>query len=80
MSDNNNDFLTKVTDLLEALRVHLQNDGGDLELDRIEGKTVYLRLRGACGCCPHAQAALKQGIEQILKEQIDPEIIVERVE
>ena len=74
------DLTGKIKALLEELRANLQADGGDLEIVDIVGKIVKLRLKGACGCCPHAQATLKQGIEQILKEQIDPEIIVERVE
>ncbi|MDX9866947.1 MAG: NifU family protein [Kiritimatiellia bacterium] len=64
---------------LEELRGMLQADGGDMELVSITGKTVSLRLRGACGSCPHATLTLKQGIERILREQIDPEITVERV-
>ena len=64
---------------LEELRGMLQVDGGDMELVSITGKTVSLRLRGACGSCPHATLTLKQGIERILREQIDPEITVERV-
>ena len=44
-----------------------------------EGKTVKLRLRGACGSCPHAAMTLKHGIERALRESIDPEITVERV-
>lgn len=63
---------------LEELRSALQADGGDLELVSIEGLTVTLSLRGACGCCPHAQMTLKQGIERILREKVDPEIVVER--
>jgi len=64
---------------LEDLRKMLQADGGDAELIEIAGKTVKLRLRGACGSCPHATMTLKQGIERALRESIDPEIIVERV-
>ncbi|MCQ2367409.1 MAG: NifU family protein [Kiritimatiellae bacterium] len=63
---------------LEELRIGLQNDGGDLELVKIEGKVVYLKLVGHCGSCPFAMMTLKQGIEVALKE-IDPEITVERV-
>lgn len=73
------DLTVKITDLLEKLRVYLQNDGGDLEVVAIEGKSVQLRLRGACGSCPHATQTLKLGIEQALRDQIDPEIVVERV-
>ncbi|MCL1922188.1 MAG: NifU family protein [Kiritimatiellaeota bacterium] len=65
---------------LEELRKMLQADGGDLELVEIVDKTVRLRLRGACGCCPHAAMTLKHGIERQLRASIDPEIIVERAE
>jgi len=64
---------------LEGLRVGLQNDGGDLEFVKIEGKVVYLRLVGHCGSCPFAMMTIKQGIEVALQE-IDPEITVERVQ
>ncbi len=74
-----NEFNQSIKDKLEGLRGMLQADGGDLELIDIEGKTVHLRLRGACGCCPHAMMTLKSGIERVLREEIDPEITVERV-
>lgn len=64
--------------MLEELRKMLQADGGDLELVAIEGKTVKLRLTGHCGSCPFAMLTLKNGIEQKLQE-LDPEIVVERV-
>ena len=69
----------KITARLEELRVHLQADGGDLEIVAIEGKTVKLRLRGACGGCPHAAMTIKGGLERILRDEIDPEIEIERV-
>ena len=69
----------KIKELLEALRISLQNDGGDLELVKIDGNQVFLKLTGACGCCPHAQMTLKQGIERVLREQISEDITVERV-
>ncbi len=68
----------KIKQKLEELRVHLQADGGDMELVKIEGKKVFLKLKGACGCCPHATMTLKDGIERILKEQVDAGILVER--
>ena len=69
----------KITARLEELRCHLQADGGDLESVSIEGKTVNLKLRGACGCCPHATMTIKNGLERILRDEIDPEITIERV-
>ena len=68
----------KIKAKLDELRVGLQADGGDLELVKIEGKVVYVKLVGHCGGCPFAMMTLKQGIETALRE-IDPEITVERV-
>ena len=74
------DFEKKALEMLDLIRVHLQNDGGDLEVVGIKEKTITLKLKGACGCCPHAQATLKQGIEAYLRENLDPEIVVERAQ
>jgi len=69
----------KIRARLEELRDMLKADGGDLEVVTINGAQVQLRLTGACGCCPHATMTIKQGIERILKEEIDQNIIVEQV-
>lgn len=69
----------KITARLNELRQYLQADGGDLEIVKIEGKTVQLKLRGACGGCPHATMTIKNGLERVLREEIDPEITIERV-
>jgi Fe-S cluster biogenesis protein NfuA len=69
----------KIRDRLEQLRGMLQSDGGDLEVVSIDGTNVKLKLKGACGGCPHATITIKQGIERILKDEIDAGISVERV-
>lgn len=70
----------KIRTKLNDLRAMLQADGGDLEIVSIAGTDVKLRLKGACGCCPHATMTLKQGIEQVLRDEIDNTIVVERAE
>ncbi|MBE6381068.1 MAG: NifU family protein [Lentisphaerae bacterium] len=69
----------KITARLNEMRQYLQADGGDLEIVSIEDKIVRLKLRGACGGCPHATMTIKQGLERVLREEIDPEITIERV-
>ena len=71
-------FEATVVAKLDELRTALQGHGGDLELVAIEGKTVQLKLRGACGTCPHAAETLKSYIEAALRSEIDPEIEVVR--
>jgi Fe-S cluster biogenesis protein NfuA len=69
----------KIRAKLEELRKMLQADGGDLEIVEIQDKLVKLRLKGACGGCPHATMTIKQGLERILREAVDPGISIERV-
>jgi Fe-S cluster biogenesis protein NfuA len=70
----------KIRAKLDELRVHLQADGGDLEIISVEGKKVSVRLQGACGCCPHATMTIKEGLQRILREEIDKDIVIERVD
>lgn len=69
----------KIRAKLEELRKLLQDDGGDLEVVSIVDTTVKLKLTGACGCCPHATATIKQGLERMLRESVDEKITVEQV-
>lgn len=64
---------------LDELRPMLQQDGGDLEFVKMDGKVVTLKLVGHCGSCPYAMMTLKQGIESQL-QSIDPELTVARAE
>jgi len=64
----------RVEKALAKLRVHLQRDGGDVELvDVDEDGVVKVRLTGACVGCPMSQMTLSMGIERELKKEI-PEI------
>ena len=73
-------FEEKIRAALDEVRPGLQNDGGDVELVSVDGKTVTLKLTGHCGSCPYAMMTLKNGIENYLREQVDPEITVVRAE
>ena len=62
-----------VEKVLDELRPFLISDGGNVEIDEIDGPIVKVRLQGACGSCPSSTMTLKMGIERKLKEMI-PEI------
>ena len=69
----------KVAKVIEEVRPMLQADGGDVELVEVEDSgVVKLRLQGACAGCPGAQMTLKNGIERMLREKVDPGIVVEQ--
>jgi len=57
----------------------LKADGGDLDLIDIEGRKVYVALRGKCSFCPSSEFTLKQYIESKLREFVSDDIEVEEV-
>lgn len=65
--------------LTEEVRPVLIADGGDVELYDVEGDTVKVVLKGACGSCSSSTATLKIAIEARLQERISPSIVVEAV-
>lgn len=54
----------------------LKNDGGDIELVDIEGKNVYVRLKGACAGCPGAKATLKNLVEETIRKDVSEDLNV----
>ncbi len=69
----NNETEEKIKQLIEKIRPFLINDGGDLEFIKYQDNIVYVKLTGACEGCPMMDVTLKDGIEQILTNEI-PEI------
>jgi Fe-S cluster biogenesis protein NfuA len=57
----------------DKIRPALQMDGGDIEFVELDGKTVKVRLQGACSGCPSAAMTLQMGVYRLLKEAV-PEI------
>ena len=64
------EFEAKVRETIDKVRRFLQADGGDLELVKIEGRDVHVRLQGACKGCPGAAYTLKLGVEAALRREI----------
>jgi Fe-S cluster biogenesis protein NfuA len=63
----------RVREVIELIRPAIQADGGDIRLERVEGRTVTVQLLGVCESCPISPVTLKQGVERILRERV-PEI------
>ncbi len=68
---------SRVEKALESVRSALMSHGGNVELAGILGKTVLVKLTGACGGCPHAQMTLRSVVEEAIRREV-PE--VEKVE
>ena len=60
----------------ERIRPYLASDGGWLEILELQDKTLKIRYQGACGSCPSSLTGTLMAIENMIKEEIDPEIEV----
>jgi|ERR1043166_27910 Fe-S cluster biogenesis protein NfuA len=69
--------LAQINDLLdERIRPYLAGDGGWLEVLELEDSTLRIRYEGACGSCPSSLTGTLMAIENMIKEEIDPDISV----
>jgi Fe-S cluster biogenesis protein NfuA len=60
----------------EKIRPYLASDGGWLEILSFEENTLKIRYQGACGSCPSSLTGTLMAIENMIKEELDPEIHV----
>lgn len=68
-----------MTVLDEMVRPRLKQDGGDVELVDIDGKTVTVALRGMCVSCPSSRLTVEGLIQQTLRDQVEQDIVVKEV-
>ena len=61
--------LRAIDRVIESLRPALRADGGDIELVDVQGRTVFVKLTGACTGCGMAGMTLG-GIQQHLMEEL----------
>lgn len=67
------DIELKIISTLDKIRPFLINDGGNIEYIKYENHIVYVKLTGACANCSMMNITLKDGIEELLKNEI-PEV------
>lgn len=74
---NDDPVIAQINELLdERIRPYLASDGGWLEVVSLEDKTLNIRYEGACGSCPSSLTGTLMAIENMIKDEIDPEIEV----
>lgn len=66
-SDRTPGELEELEAAINYIRPAVQADGGDIELERIEGDRVVLKMAGACDGCPMATQTLVLGVERVMK-------------
>ena len=60
----------------EIIRPALANDGGGLEVIKVEGNDVVIKYQGACGSCPSSTGGTLAAISRALKGYCDPNLEV----
>ncbi len=70
--------LIKIDSIInKSVRPYLQMDGGDLQLLALEGNVLRINYQGACGSCPSSAMGTLKAIENLLRDEYNPEITVE---
>jgi Fe-S cluster biogenesis protein NfuA len=64
---------------LQSVLPYIKSHEGNMQLSRIEGDVVYLRLEGTCDGCPASATTLKLAVERAILERV-PEIREVRAE
>lgn len=72
--------MQKVLEVIDnEIRPKLQADGGDIELVDVDGKRISVALHGRCSQCRSSEVTIRNLVEKMLREQVEPDIVVEEV-
>jgi len=63
----------KIIHIIDKIRPFLVSDGGNIQFIKYEDNIVYVSLLGACAGCAMIDITLKDGIEELIINEI-PEV------
>ena len=69
----------QIKNVIHKLRPYIQRDGGDIEYVDFKDGIVYVRMLGACAGCTMIDDTLKDGVEQILMEEVPGVLEVQNI-
>ena len=70
---NEEDVVLHIKEIIDKIRPFLISDGGNIEFIKYEDNIVYVSLLGACAGCAMIDITLKDGIEELIINEI-PEV------
>lgn len=68
-----------VHDLIDRVQPYLRSHGGGVEVVSVEDGVVFVKMLGACDGCPLIDVTLRQGIEEMLLENVPGVVAVVEV-
>lgn len=71
---NEQEKINEIKELIDTLRIYINQDGGDLEFVKYENNVVTIKLLGACVGCSAVDVTYETGLKNLLRDEIDPEI------
>lgn len=72
--------MQKVLDVIDnEIRPKLAADGGDIELVDVDGKRISVSLHGRCSQCRSSEVTIRNLVEKMLRDHVEPDLIVEEV-
>ena len=78
LAGNDSPEMAQINEILDlTVRPALQMDGGDIQLVDYKDNTLRVFYQGACGSCPSSTMGTLKAIENILKDQFNPDVVVE---
>lgn len=71
--NNTQHIIAEIKDVIEHIRFYVNQDGGDLEYVSFNKKkgVVTIRVFGNCVGCPLTDVTYKEGLETILKNEVE---------
>lgn len=75
MTNNNQTrVVERIKELVEALRVYINADGGDMEFVSYENKILTLRILGACKGCAFVSVTFDDGVKRVFLTEFKDDI------
>ena len=69
--------LPAIREILDAhIMPFLAADGGGLEIQGLVDNELFIRYQGACGTCPASLTGTLMAIENLVQEEVDPQLTV----
>ena len=62
--------IQKIKDLLQVLKIYINDDGGDVEFIEYKNKILTLKIVGKCVGCPFQYDTFDSGIKMAILQEI----------
>lgn len=73
---NKQEKLNQILEIIDTLKLYIQQDGGEFSFISYENDVVTIQLKGACVGCASVDITYENGLQELLRDEIDPNIKV----